>query len=208
MGVGEKHSRMRWPWGLSLFLAVLAVVTAQPLDQAPALESQYITELLHNLLIPSEREGRQIQDDQDEEEAEEVAEVEAAEGEGEALEDSEALKEAKKVEVSRFNNYIDAIYRRMNAALKAKLMDPMELNLDEKAKKSEGKKGKSEKTRVLREAIDEDDDSEIDVSRIGKAAKTEKRAGKFKGMSKEERLVEKKKRKLRKQKKNDAKEKK
>merc|ERR1719273_1434100 len=189
---------MRWPWGLSLFLAVLAVVTAQPLDQAPALESQYITELLHNLLIPSEREGRQIQDDQDEEEAE----VEAAEGEGEALEDSEALKEAKKVEVSRFNNYIDAIYRRMNAALKAKLMDPMELNLDEKAKKNEGKKEKSEKTRVLREAIDEDDDSEIDVSRIGKAAKTDKKAGKFKGMSKEERLAEKKKRKLRKQKKN------
>merc|ERR1711994_74914 len=205
MGVGEKHSRMRWPWGLSLFLAVLAVVTAQPLDQAPALESQYITELLHNLLIPSEREGRQIQDDQDEEEAEEVAEVEAAEGEGEALEDSEALKEAKKVEVSRFNNYIDAIYRRMNAALKAKLMDPMELNLDEKAKKNEGKKGKSEKTRVLREAIGEDDD-ENDVDRMGKPAK--KRAGKLKGMSKEERLAEKKKRRERKKKKNDAKEKK
>merc|ERR1712062_928534 len=187
MGVGEKHSRMRWPWGLSLFLAVLAVVTAQPLDQAPALESQYITELLHNLLIPSEREGRQIQDEQDEEEAEEVAEVEAAEGEG------EALKEAKKVEVSRFNNYIDAIYRRMNAALKAKLMDPMELNLDEKAKKNEGKKGKSEKTRVLREAIGEDDD-ENDVDRMGKPAKTEKKAGKgMKGMSKEERLAEKKK---------------
>merc|ERR1711994_319203 len=205
---GEKHSRMRWPWGLSLFLAVLAVVTAQPLDQAPALESQYITELLHNLLIPSEREGRQIQDEQDEEEAEEVAEVEAAEGEGEALEDSEALKEAKKVEVSRFNNYIDAIYRRMNAALKAKLMDPMELNLDEKAKKNEGKKGKSEKTRVLREAIGEDDD-ENDVDRMGKPAKTEKKAGKgMKGMSKEERLAEKKKRKLRRQKKNDAKEKK
>merc|ERR1711997_1013870 len=184
MGVGEKHSRMRWPWGLSLFLAVLAVVTAQPLDQAPALESQYITELLHNLLIPSEREGRQIQDDQDEEEAEEVAEVEAAEGEGEALEDSEALKEAKKVEVSRFNNYIDAIYRRMNAALKAKLMDPMELNLDEKPKKNDVKKGKLEKTRVLREALDEDD-----VDRMGKPAKTEKKERK---LSKEERLAEKK----------------
>merc|ERR1712048_47550 len=119
----------------------------------------------------------------------EVEEAEVADGEGEALalEDSEALKEAKKVEVSRFNNYIDAIYRRMNAALKAKLMDPMELNLDEKAKKNEGKKEKSEKTRVLREAIDEDDDSEIDVNRIGKAAKTEKRAGKFKGIAKEER---------------------
>merc|ERR1739842_173126 len=119
--------------------------------------------------------------------------VETAEVEGEAMEDSEALKEAKMVEVSRFNNYIDAIYRRMNAALKAKLMDPMELNLDEKAKKNEGKKGKSEKTRVLREAIDEED-TETDVDRMGKPAKTEKKAGKFKGMSKQERLAEKKKR--------------
>merc|ERR1712141_349584 len=185
MGVGEKHSRMRWPWGLSLFLAVLAVVTAQPLDQAPALESQYITELLHNLLIPSEREGRQIQDEQDEEEAEEVAEVEAAEGEGEALEDSEALKEAKKVEVSRFNNYIDAIYRRMNAALKAKLMDPMELNLDEKPKKNELKKAKSEKTRVLREALDEED-TEIDEDSLGEEEKEERCERQEKGNEREE----------------------
>merc|ERR1712193_521187 len=122
-------------------------------------------------------EGRQVADEEDEEEIVEVAEVEATEVEaneveGEATEDSEALKEAKKVEVSRFNNYIDAIYRRMNAALKAKLMDPMELNLDEKAKKNEGKKGKSEKTRVLREAIDEED-TETDVDRMGKPAKTE-----------------------------------
>jgi len=204
---------MRRPWGLCLCLAlVLSVVTAKP--AAPASgeleEAEYLRELLNNLLIPGEREGRQLQDEQqDEEEVVEVEEPEVAvsegEGEGEALEDSEALKEAKKVEVSRFNNYIDAIYRRMNAALKAKLMDPMELNLDEKAKKKEGKKGKAEKTRVLREAIDEDD-IEDDVNRIGKAAKTEKKAGKFKGLSKEERLAEKEKRKLKKQKKNDAKE--
>merc|ERR1711997_749816 len=127
--------------------------------------------------------------------------------EGEAMEDTEALKEAKKVEVSRFNNYIDAIYRRMNAALKAKLMDPMELNLDEKAKKNDGKKGKLEKTRVLREALDEED-TEVDVDRMGKPAKTEKKAGKMKGMSKEERLAEKKKKRERKKKKNEAKDKK
>merc|ERR1711997_581375 len=125
--------------------------------------------------------------------------------EGEAMEDSEAMKEAKKVEVSRFNNYIDAIYRRMNAALRAKLMDPMELNLDEKSKKNDGKRVKSENTRVLREALDEED-TEIAVDRMGKPAK--KRAGKLKGMSKEERLAEKKKRRERKKKKNDAKEKK
>merc|ERR1711997_763476 len=137
------------------------------------------------------------------EEVVEVAEAKMAEVEGEAMEDSEALKEAKKVEVSRFNNYIDAIYRRMNAALRAKLMDPMELNLDEKAKKNEGKRVKSENTRVLREALDEED-TEIAVDRMGKPAK--KRAGKLKGMSKEERLSEKKKRRERKKKKNDAKE--
>merc|ERR1712019_131520 len=131
--VGEKHSRMRWPWGLCLSLAL---VTPKP-DPA-ALESEYIAELLNNLLVPAERVGRQMLDEQDEEEVVEVEEAEVADGEGEALalEDSEALKEAKKVEVSRFNSYIDAIYRRMNAALKAKLMDPMELNLDEKAKKN------------------------------------------------------------------------
>merc|ERR1712241_311839 len=215
--VGEKHTRMRWLWALCLSLALFAAVTAKPavqethadLDQ----ESEFIAELLTNLLVPAERQGRQVADEEDEEEIVKVAEVEAtevemAEVEGEAMEDSEALKEAKKVEVSRFNNYIDAIYRRMNAALKAKLMDPMELNLDEKAKKNEGKKGKSEKTRVLREAIGEDDD-ENDVDRMGKPAKTEKKAGKgMKGMTKEERLAEKKKRKLRRQKKNDAKEKK
>merc|ERR1711878_201383 len=213
MGVGEKHSRMRWLWGLCVALAVFTAVTAKPAglgdpDQTDLeLESEFITELLTNLLVPAERQAREIADEQDEEEVVEITEVETAEVEGEAMEDSEALKEAKMVEVSRFNNYIDAIYRRMNAALKAKLMDPMELNLDEKAKKNEGKKGKSEKTRVLREAIDEED-TETDVDRMGKPAKTEKKAGKFKGMSKQERLAEKKERREMKKRENVAKDKK
>jgi len=200
---------MRWLWGLCLSLAVFTVVKAKPASHEDSdhadLEAEFITELLTNLLVPAAREGRQIDEEQDEEEVVEVAEAKMAEVEGEAMEDSEALKEAKKVEVSRFNNYIDAIYRRMNAALRAKLMDPMELNLDEKAKKNEGKRVKSENTRVLREALDEED-TEIAVDRMGKPAK--KRAGKLKGMSKEERLAEKKKRRERKKKKNDAKEKK
>merc|ERR1719189_398321 len=69
------------------------------------------------------------------------------------------------------------------------------------------KKGKLEKTRVLREALDEED-TEVDVDRMGKPAKTEKKAGKMKGMSKEERLAEKKKKRERKKKKNEAKDKK
>merc|ERR1712134_200398 len=180
--VGEKHTRMRWLWALCLSLALFTVVTAKPAVQENHadldLETEFIAELLTNLLVPKERQGRQIADEEEEEEIVEVAEVE-------------------ETEVSRFNNYIDAIYRRMNAALKAKLMDPMELNLDEKPKKNELKKAKSEKTRVLREALDEDD-----VDRMGKPATTEKKERK----SKEERLADKKKRKERKKKKkNDAK---
>merc|ERR1712130_578288 len=38
-------------------------------------------------------------------------------------------------EVAKYNTYMDAVFRRMNAALRAKLMDPMELNLDSKQKK-------------------------------------------------------------------------
>merc|ERR1711988_1284691 len=204
--VGEKHSRMRL-WGLCLSLAVFTAVTAKPAVQENSnhadldLESEFIAELLTNLLVPAERQGRQMADEEEVAEvAEPETEVEETEVEGEALEDSEAMKEAENVEVSRFNNYIDAIYRRMNAALKAKLMDPMELNLDEKPKKNELKKAKSEKTRVLREALDEDD-----VDRMGKPAKTEKKERK---LSKEERLAEKKKRRERKKKKKDAKEKK
>merc|ERR1712227_658091 len=49
------------------------------------------------------------------------------------------------VEVAKYNTYMDAVYRRMNAALRAKLMDPMELNLDSKQKKNprNSKKDKS-----------------------------------------------------------------
>merc|ERR1712165_586521 len=179
-------------------------------------EAEFITELLTKLLVPAAREGRQIDEEQDEEEVVEVAEAEMAEVEGEAMEDSEALKEAKKVEVSRFNNYIDAIYRRMNAALKAKLMDPMELNLDEKAKKNEGKKGKSgKKSRVLRQVEEEDEDenedgeeTEVAVDRLGKAAKkggNKKNGKKGKGKSKDERQAEKQRKKDLKKKKKDGK---
>merc|ERR1712020_748953 len=169
MGSGEKHtSTMRWLWGVCLALAVLSGVSGKPASLEDNLEDnvevEYIKQLLNKLLVAEEltRVERELADEEDVVEEEEVEVVEdlsdKMETEAKALEDSEAVREAKIMEVSRFNNYIDAIYRRMNAALKAKLMDPMELNLDEKAKKNEGKKGKSEKTRVLREAIGEDDD--------------------------------------------------
>merc|ERR1712218_640223 len=115
-------------------------------------------------------------------------------GDAKALEDSEALREAKQMEVARFNNYIDAIYRRMNAALKAKPMDPTEPNLDEKVKKNSEDKKKAKKSRVLREAVEDvdvdDQEVDIEVDRMGKPSNKGGKKKKGKGKSKEERQAE------------------
>merc|ERR1711953_1511420 len=70
-----------------------------------------------------------------------------------------------------YNDYMDAVYRRMNAALRAKLMDPMELNLDAKDERKLKKKNKKDSAkRVTREADEEtmdaeevDDEDEVEV---------------------------------------------
>jgi len=71
-------------------------------------------------------------------------------------------------EIARFNNYMDAVYRRMNAAVRAKMMDPMVLNLSngksdkksstsaEKKGKKADKKDKKKKKRKSRNLTDED----------------------------------------------------
>merc|ERR1712203_955725 len=72
-------------------------------------------------------------------------------------------------EIARFNNYMDAIYRRMNAALRAKLMDPMVLNMNAKVAK---KDKKDKKKRVERSAdLEEEDDDEVD--RMGEVEEDE-----------------------------------
>merc|ERR1711876_123607 len=93
-------------------------------------------------------------------------------------------------EVKRYNDYMDAVYRRMNAALRAKLMDPMELNLDAKDERKLKKKNKKDSAkRVTREAdeetmdaeeVDDEDEVEAEVDRMGeleteKKKKTNKR---------------------------------
>merc|ERR1719360_313885 len=50
-------------------------------------------------------------------------------------------------EVASYNIYMDDTFRRMNAALRAKLMDPMELNLNRKENK-EKKVKNDDKTAV------------------------------------------------------------
>merc|ERR1712178_302649 len=93
-----------------------------------------------------------------------------------------------KEEISKYNNYMDAVYRRMNAALRAKLMDPMQLNLDSKSKKHNKKSKKLKKEHRDARAMDvdeetdevvESDASEDEVDRVGKAKKEgKKKSGK------------------------------
>merc|ERR1712029_937753 len=68
------------------------------------------------------------------------------------------------VEVAKYNTYMDAVYRRMNAALRAKLMDPMELNLDSKQKKNprNSKKDKSGGKSRNSRAVEDDEESQDD----------------------------------------------
>merc|ERR1711913_199240 len=109
-----------------------------------------IRELFTRLFIEGTREGRDL-----EVEIDNTIEDED-EGENKAIEG--AIQETNSQEISRFNNYIDAIYKRMNAALRAKLMDPMVLNLQGKDKKEGNKKKvKDAKKRVDRDVEDEED---------------------------------------------------
>merc|ERR1711874_585903 len=114
-------------------------VKSMPLEEE--IEDQdEVREIFTRLFIDG-REGRDL-----EMEIDNTIEDEEEESESKAIEG--AIQETNTQEISRFNNYIDAIYKRMNAALRAKLMDPMVLNLqgkDKKEKRKKKKKGKKKK---------------------------------------------------------------
>jgi len=79
--------------------------------------------------------------------------------------DESLVQETDPVEIARFNNYMDAIYRRMNAALRAKLMDPMILNLDNKNDKSKKKSSKPKKDGRKGREVDVEEDEEHAVEK-------------------------------------------
>merc|ERR1712037_711563 len=90
---------------------------------------------------------RILEEDVDEEEQGEARDMDDEDEDQSNLLDDEAdTEEGLEVvaskdpqEIARFNNYMDAIYRRMNAALRAKLMDPMVLNMNAKVAKKDKK---------------------------------------------------------------------
>merc|ERR1711973_798031 len=129
---------------LWLALAVLLPAPAilQPLDQAVLEEHEQMKELLTRMFVDNHREGRDLEEelgearDLDNEEEEQTNLVDVESDNEEAV---EAVASNDPQEIARFNNYMDAIYRRMNAALRAKLMDPMVLNMNAKVSKKDKK---------------------------------------------------------------------
>merc|ERR1719360_236124 len=108
------------------------------------LDEEDVRKMFKDLFITSSRDARQLELDGEDADAADVTDDADNAVEAAVTGDSEA--KASEEEVARFNNYIDAIYRRMNAALRAKMMDPMTLNLDDKQQK---KSKKSNKPRSL-----------------------------------------------------------
>merc|ERR1712128_317098 len=104
-------------------------------------DTEDMTEFFVDLFVQDSLDARTGRD------LEEELDNEIEEDAGEIIEKAETL-ESNPEEVSRFNNYMDAVFRRMNAALRAKLMDPMELNLNQKMKKDGDRKEEDEKKDV------------------------------------------------------------
>ena len=180
---------------LCFLFAVLGLAAAFPAEEVVEDEVEIdVGDLLKELFVPALRDGRELE--MTEEEAEEVADLtvdESVEREAvaEVEEQDEATVAMKAMEIARFNNYMDAIYKRMNGALKAKMMDPMELNLDQKIQQKSDKKDAAEKKprkvtkreaedeeEAVAEAEEEEEDDLVDMveidHRMGKQEKAKK----------------------------------
>merc|ERR1711879_1103499 len=115
---------------LCVLFALICIIVTMPRTQeedtedVQMLEEEDMRQLLNDLFISS-RGARQLDiNDEDSDLADVTDEADEADeaSDDEVMEDSEAKMKAREDEVSRFNNYIDAIYRRMNAALRAMMM--------------------------------------------------------------------------------------
>merc|ERR1711879_558682 len=155
---------------LCVLFSLISMIVTMPRTQdedtedVQMLEDEDMRQLLKDLFISSRVARRLDINDEDSDLADvtdEADEVDEA-SDDEVMEDSEAKMKSKEDEVSRFNNYIDAIYRRMNAALRAKMMDPMTLNLDDRQKKKQSPRRSLNKREADGEEDDDDDDYNLD----------------------------------------------
>jgi len=188
-----------------LFLLPLVLATPLPeQDETSEADIAYLTGVVESL-FGNGREAREMDGEDDEADLENTL-VE------EEKSMSNLVQETNPAEIERFNAYMDAIYRRMNAALRAKLMDPMELNLNRKAEEETKKKKRKAKALTDEEEDDdedadaEDDDEDDSVDRMGKVDKEKKKNGKKSKLTDAQKAAKKAERK--KNKKNSNKEKK
>merc|ERR1712045_159419 len=155
--LGSGKMRLCVLFGLISVIVTMPRTQEEDTEDVQMLEEEDMRQLLKDLFISS-RGARQLDINDEDSEAADLADVtdeadEASDDDASVMEDSEAKMKAREDEVSRFNNYIDAFYRRMNAALRAKMMDPMTLNLDDRQKKKQSPRRSLNK----READGEDD---------------------------------------------------
>merc|ERR1711973_367904 len=192
----ESSQRMgRLVLWLALAILLPAPAILQPLDQAVLEEHEQMRELLTRMFVDNHREGRDLDVDVDEEEQGNLVDVESDNEQA-----VEAVSSTDPQEIARFNNYMDAIYRRMNAALRAKLMDPMVLNMNAKVAK---KDKKDKKKRVERSAdLEEEDEDEDEVDRMGEVEEAEEKDKEAKKLARKEKKKNRKNKKNKKDKKD------
>merc|ERR1712106_904496 len=152
MGSIKTPSPSRMGWLTMCLVGVLLVnVKSMPLEEETEVNNQDEMRDIFTRLFVESREGRDLDMEIDN------TIEDGEDGENKAIDG--AIQETNTQEISRFNNYIDAIYKRMNAALRAKLMDPMVLNLQGKDKKEASEKNDSKK-RVERDVEQKDEDAD------------------------------------------------
>lgn len=186
-----------------MLVPLLACTMGHPMGDKEELEffKEDVSHLLEKLFVEDGgREGRQmelemdnvIQTDEPISTVEEIVAVaEVGSGKEEVvMKEMPDFKEKQEIdpqEISRFNNYMDAIYRRMNAALRAKLMDPMVLNLSPDTKKKRVTRSVvdteseiDEEEDDMEKEMEEDEEEAVSVNRMGKAKKGKKGGNKKK----------------------------
>merc|ERR1712008_673422 len=167
------RSTGRMGWSVLLLASLLAgPALLQPLEQADLVEQDQMRELFLSVFIDNHRSARDLDEEEEAGEAralddEEEDTTNLLEDEDEAENAVEVVSSSDPQEIARFNNYMDAIYRRMNAALRAKLMDPMVLNMNPKEAKKDKKK------RVERAVEDDEEEEEDEVDRMGEVEEDE-----------------------------------
>merc|ERR1712066_896384 len=198
----------RMGWSVLLLASLLAgPVLLQPVEQADLEEQEQMRELFLSVFIDNHRSARDLDAEEEDGEARAMEDeeedttnlVEEDEDEDEAETAVEVVSSSDPQEIARFNNYMDAIYRRMNAALRAKLMDPMVLNMNPKEKKKRVERAVERSVDL--EEIDEDED---EVDRMGEIEEAEEKDKEAKKLARKE----KKKKRKNKRNKKDKKDKK